>query len=991
MFLRRIGPLSLALAALAGCHDVSQRPVKSEVVIAVYASPSIPAPNDLVLQAVPTLPAGALKDLLQSFVSAGGFPADQAPTLTVPLKLYTWDATQSVYVPSSTPPAIDPTTLKDGTIALLKVDESPAKAIGVEAAATQTPGSIALVPKADATGSRRLAPGRYVFAVRGGDSGARTTTGTPVGADLPIALTIPNKDLTILSNQPPNQPPGGIPAPEVQQLETIRALLWQPVAWGTLPAAVTGTVDLWIPCSSFPGGVPRPATCDATITPAYSAVDAAFPHAEVASIAAFQIAPPTGTVPLVDAASGQAPLPFDALRSGPKNSAGVHTIAPNPAFGAAAGGLATLDGFSTTAMVLAPMSLPVAASTVTVAGNVRLYDLGPGQGSGAGTLVSTVVTLPPSMVIPQGNAIVPGVTCPSTGGCAPAIGLQPAVPVSASVFLPPLAEGHSYAVVITNAVLDIAQHPLVRPTIMSLLTQSDDKPLANLATETSYLPGVLDDATATALETMRQQLKPVLAAVGADNVALAYTFRTQSFKTTSISLAAAPFSVEQGAGTAIFFPSAATEVTAVPPGIPTAGIAKFYDVTFTSIDGIDKTTGALRPTLAQDLGNPAVVPTLLTSLHALVAVPDAASVAGLPICAGATIRCPRLVVFGHGLNGSKEQLFAVASSLASRGFVAAAIDFPLHGSRNWCGANADCVVPGTAVQGTCQTFTGAAGQGDAIPPGQCIAGSVPVVPADSRYFISANFFRTRDAFRQDVLDVSALGLALGRPPAPLAPQPATNPFRDALASLGLAVDPTTIYYEGLSLGSIGGTTAIASNPRLSRAALSVGGGTVVDVFTHSPAFQADVEALFSGLLKDELGGQQFSFDMVDPTNAAFNLGVAQAYLQTVNVAKWILDPGEPVNFADNLRNHPLPNLLADATGATPQAAKNVFGQAAQNDTVIPNPFNFLLYTLANTDRTTLYTGAKATHGMLATVPLVQTDAGDFLLDLTLPPTVQPIP
>ena len=70
-----------------------------------------------------------------------------------------------------------------------------------------------------------------------------------------------------------------------------------------------------------------------------------------------------------------------------------------------------------------------------------------------------------------------------------------------------------------------------------------------------------------------------------------------------------------------------------------------------------------------------------------------------------------------------------------------------------------------------------------VPEGVCSGGSFPL-PAGSRYFITANFFRTRDAFRQNVLDQSALALAISRPPqtasgAPY-PQPSANPFTAAL-------------------------------------------------------------------------------------------------------------------------------------------------------------------------------------------------------------------
>jgi hypothetical protein len=232
--------------------------------------------------------------------------------------------------------------------------------------------------------------------------------------------------------------------------------------------------------------------------------------------------------------------------------------------------------------------------------------------------------------------------------------------------------------------------------------------------------------------------------------------------------------------------------------------------------------------------------------------------------------------------------------------------------------------------------------------------------------------------------VGALVLALARPPAPF-PQPPANPLATALAGAGIAINPGAVYYEGLSLGSLSGTSVLAANSRMSRGSLSVGGGTITDFFTHAPAFQAQVVQLFTGLLAEPLHARSFSFDMIDPTKDQFDLFVAEDYLQTLNVAKWILDPAEPVNYAVNLISAPLPDLLANPNGSVPQVAKAVYGQAAQNDPVIPNPFNFELYSLIGANQT-FYTGTGATHSMLATQPPVQGHAAAFLVDGATVPT-----
>ncbi len=1005
MSLRRAASLVLVLA-LAACKSATQEPQAPDLVFATFSSPVIPTPNDLALAQVPGVPCSVLPDgqaqLLCTFVKAGGFPSDQEVPISIPVNAVRWDAIPTAaypyghYAPAA-PPSLDPATITAATVAIMRVDVAPPVAVAYDAVVA--PGLLTLRKRADANGRRWEAGARYAVAVRGGASGVKTTGGLALSADSAVALVIPNKDLTLTENQPlgaiPDSNQNGTNNDEISSLETLRAATWQPLTWSN----ASGT---WRPAPS------------ASVTPAFTAIGAAFPHAETATIATFGTAPSTGPVVLIDAGSGQAPLPIDLLRTGPNG-----TIAQNPAFGPLAGGIATLDGFSTTATILAQTSVPVDASTVR-GENVFLYritkdasttpptysaslvkELGSDlRGGGNGTTAGYIAG-PPNLSAKQGEA-----GCPIAGGCTSVVALQPAAhaPVAGvgTFELPPLQQDTLYGVVITGRVKDVLGRPFVRPTVAKIILEFTHILKAD---GSSDIPGV-GDATARALADMQAALEPVWgpgllpAGTTKNDVATAYTFKTQSIVGTSLALSAAPYSIEAGAATAIFTPDAALVAVTPPVGTPLTGVAGFYDVRFKSVDAIDKGTGALRPTLASDLANPAVLPTLLTELHALVAFPDPAVV---PLCPGGSgARCARLVVFGHGLNGSKEHLFATASSLAQRGFVAAAIDFPLHGGRNWCAADTDCIdaaTGGIPPAGACDksgAFAGSAGQGDAVPPGVCGAGTTPGLVA-SRYFLSANFFRMRDAFRQNLLDQAALVLALARPPAPGYPiQPAANPFASALLASGIVVDPTTAYYEGLSLGSIGGTSVVATNPRYSRAAMSVGGGTFVDIGITSPTFQVALAPLFTGLLQAAGAlppGTAFSFGMIDPASPTFDPVVAAAFMQIINIAKWVMDPGDPINYALHLRAAPLPDLLADPAGSVAQAAKEIFSQVALGDTVVPNSANYLLDGLSF-GLTTLYQGAGGTpvsHSMLATSPVVQADASLFLLDLTAPAATVTLP
>ena len=1005
MSLRRIAVVCGFLALGACRPSVGESPSSVSFVDFAVFNPSlneIPQPNDLSLQAAATLPAGAQKEFLGILAAQGGFPNDQEVPITIGF-------VRQPVGGSPTPLPLDTGTVKllgavppgQATVAVMQIKPGAPTPVAVDSAYDATTGTLTLRNKPQANGSRAWTAGaQYAVFVLGGSSGLMAQGGgsvspMPTFAILQTAI-VNNIDLTLPVNQALLPGTGSQKAAAGAQLNQIR-LAYTPLA------------------------------------PLATAIG--MPIQNLVSLQTFTIAPLSTTNPTVvavDQSAGKAPLPFDLLIDPTTGK-----IAPNPAFGAASAGLSTLDGFSTTAMILAPTSTPgstaptaglVAAATVN-ANTVFLYKLGANGAAptqlldvaaaitGGKPANAAYVTQPPQIQAACGPA-----------KCSPAIGLQPAVPVALPgapagtppLALPPLQEKTEYAVVITNGVKDATGKGLGRSTFGNIVLGIQSPVFANGA---SQLAGV-SNSQAQSIEQMRTALAPVFASgvlpsgVTQADVAFAYTFRTQSITRTSLQLSAAPYGIESGAKQAIFTPDAApTPITAIPtlpPGIGTTNVAGFFDVQFKSVDVIDKATGALRATLAEDLQNPAVVPTLLTERHAFVAVPDPAVVPACPTGVGfpAGAKCARLVVFGHGIttvttNHSKDELFSVASSLATQGFVAAAIDFPLHGERNWCKADGDCGGGGTcdksgafaqsAGQGDCGTLDPASAECNALRPGVCTGGTGPT-EEPSRFFLTANYFRMRDAFRQNLLDQSALALALARPPAPV-PQPPQNPF-SAVLPPGVVIDPTEVYYEALSLGSISGTSVVATNPRITRAALSEAGGTFIDIGITSPDFQASLTPLFTAILQSQgvlPPGTAFSFAMVDPTSGAFDPVVAAAFLQLVDLAKWIMDPADPINYAAHVKLAPLPNLLANPDGSVAQAAKAAYGQIAEGNTTVPNATSEEVYSLMGIfpDGTTVYSGPGGTaveHGMLLTQPQVQTDAAGFLKDPTVtPPTTRTLP
>jgi hypothetical protein len=202
--------------------------------------------------------------------------------------------------------------------------------------------------------------------------------------------------------------------------------------------------------------------------------------------------------------------------------------------------------------------------------------------------------------------------------------------------------------------------------------------------------------------------------------------------------------------------------------------------------------------------------------------------------------------------------------------------------------------------------------------------------ASANRFVSLNFFRTRDALRQNTIDVSAVVKAL----APVGDSP--DVFATYLRSrFDVSVDHTKVYWIGHSGGVFAGTQSLAVNPRITRAVAYAGGATAVDVFANpQSSFHATLVALLG------------------------SAGIAEGtsdYLKTLQIAKWILDPADPANFARYVvraSTTPLPNPFASgalsllypalATIGAAQPAREVLSQISLCDGTVPNAQNTLL-------------------------------------------------
>lgn len=922
--------LVLALAAACGAPDVPQSPPPPPTVSAVFdpLTGNIPLPNDLALaQIPPTLPA-AQQDLLKSFVTQGGFPNDQEVPVTISFQTTTVAADGTT---TNAAPDLDLTSLNPGTLAVfLKTPQGAGTAPldPVQAADYQKlpdRGTLTLHHKS----RQPWPPGQYIVALRGGPNGVKTTTGSPVVAAPTFFLITQGEKLDTEKN-----------------LALLRAQTGSTAAAKAAAAQLQGIIAQYS-CGSgdaaclAAGGKSPPAPDSA-----FGAVDQVFPHQQAAVMTTFRIAPVAGTQVQLDAGRGLVPLPIDLLRDPRPASASCAAcgkLTPLAActlaqgtldaqgvcrdskgnVNAGAAGFAALDGFSTTGFILAQTSDLVQASTVNST-TVKLFDLAD-----------------PTTPVPASTYITEPVEV-TQSGLSPVIALQPAGATAGdatSVFRTrPLKDNHDYAVVITDGVHDKTGKPLVPGTVAKILQFTN--PTVN-AQGVSLLAGI-DNATAFALETMRQKLAPVLngGAVDKSHVAMAYTFHTQTILSTAAQLGALPYGTPAatgvtGAVTAFATPADAFAKYGVDPvAVPFANINEVLETSIVTFNLLDNATGAFNPDPTKAAAEP---------IGVIIATPKPTAVTAncaLPSPLNA-LKCSPVVVFRHGLGRGRLDLLLIADTLTAKGFTVVAIDAAKHGDRSFCTSGQATIqgVPQCAGAGTCTTQLPAGAQGDAAPPGKCTtdffrqpvsracatnpagcpgftgAGGIPVV--SSNYLVSTNFFRTRDTLRQDIIDQSQLVRAVTALSTPGAP---ANPLFDHMSAQGVIIDPQKIFFAGQSLGAIQGTVDVAANPRISRAVFNVGGGTIVDIFTNSPAFVANTDALLATL--------------------GIQPGANSAFLQFLVVAKTVLDPADPVNFAGHLQTDTLPNLLVNPPA--PQATKAVLTQAAFCDQTVPNPFNFIL-------------------------------------------------
>lgn len=286
-----------------------------------------------------------------------------------------------------------------------------------------------------------------------------------------------------------------------------------------------------------------------------------------------------------------------------------------------------------------------------------------------------------------------------------------------------------------------------------------------------------------------------------------------------------------------------------------------------------------------------------------------------------------VVIFQHGITGSKSNALAVAGALSMAGYAVVAIDHTLHGDRGF-------TVEVPSDTGTATVVINAS------------------THSATDYMNLQSLLTTRDNVRQSISDILGLRLGLN--------------FSN-LAQAG-TINPTNVQFMGHSLGAITGTSAVAAANTpvqsatlnddakaqidglyaMNTATLAMPGGAIANFLLESGQFGPLIKSsVLLSIGTDELKSAFVAFataqngcgaPVVPPFAACYNVFEAElpdatidtleaGYSQFSFAAQTVIDSGDPNNYAQNLVNSETPVYIIEVVGD---------GADSLPDQVIPN-------------------------------------------------------
>lgn len=550
------------------------------------------------------------------------------------------------------------------------------------------------------------------------------------------------------------------------------------------------------------------------------------------------------------------PLPWNVLFLGTKDlTLNLDSQVDDPSdFSDPLVALSAMDGFSTTEKWVTTFSATPNAldpASVIPGQSVRMFEVS--------TVFGTIVEV--SGIVRE---LTPGLEYVTTVVNGNVLAIIP---------LTPLAEMTTYMAVLTNDIKDTAGNDATPDTTYFLSQRQTPWVDENGTSAYSLVP----DSDAQTLEglrkiTLTQEAAAESVGIPKEDIILSWTAQTESITPVLKSLRSiarpAPTTVGPtglntaavgGFGLADIFAGIITlpYYLGVPSAAnPYAPLTDFWTAApgayVPPFDALDFDPTSTHVTVA----NPFPVVTDMQTVPLLMTVPNATSghsrpAAGWPV-----------VIFGHGLGGSRVHMLAVADAAAAVGYAVIAIDFPLHGIVPALDpAFAPLYIGNTPFAGIANERTFDL---DLIDNSTGAPGPDGITDPSGAHIINlSSMLTSRDNARQSQADLSVLAVTI----------PSISYDGDKLPDF----DGSTIQYAALSNGSIQGTPFLAVEPTVTNAFLSVPMGGIVRGLEASPTFGPPIRAglgaaagLQPGTAEYELFFTVFQtvFDSADPINWA---------------------------------------------------------------------------------------------------------------------------
>jgi hypothetical protein len=582
-----------------------------------------------------------------------------------------------------------------------------------------------------------------------------------------------------------------------------------------------------------------------------------------------------------DPAAGVIPFPNSLLLSGTTDLTLNIPVADPDDFTNPQVALNALDGFSTVAPWTFSFSTAPDPNSIVPGSNVRFFE----------------VSFAP------GTAAVSGVNRELVPGQDYVTAIAPSDPTGRTVAvvpLRPLQQMTGYMAVVTDGIRDVRGNPAT-PAQAYFLAKRPDPLVTSDGVSTEPL---LDNASAQALEPLRQLINTHLAAAGgegvnADSVVLSFTATTQSVTPVLEAVRSAAQPTSSQVAQACVAPGAClTTADVLPPGA-SPGIADLYIgmVELPYYLGIPESSmdptplqqfwraepGAYVPPFDQfgfdptstnlTVANPFPVENGRQFAPMLMTVPNESSgqvrpAAGWPV-----------VIFQHGITGNRSQMLALADTMASIGFAVVSIDMPLHGITDVESPLYIGNTPFGAVANE-RTFNLDLQDNESGAPGP--DGNID--PSGAWFINLQNLLVSRDNLRQAQADLSVLALNV--------------PLMDINGDGTSDLDGSNINFVGLSLGAMVGTPFLAVDETVNNGVLSAPGGGIANLLAGSDTFGPVIRA---GL--QQAGVEPFSPD----------------YFQFLMAAQTVIEAADPINW-----------------GAQAVLTNSILLQQINGDAVVPN-------------------------------------------------------